>query len=77
MENWQQIIQLSFTTDVNKAISVIYFLSWIFVGNFSLLNLFLAILLDGFGSPEAENDMNEAENELEGNNEENDDEEIE
>ena len=27
---------------------VIYYVSWIFIGNFILLNLFLAILLDGF-----------------------------
>ena len=25
-----------------------YFISWIFIGNFILLNLFLAILLDAF-----------------------------
>jgi hypothetical protein len=25
-----------------------YYVSWIFIGNFILLNLFLAILLDGF-----------------------------
>jgi hypothetical protein len=25
-----------------------YFISWIFIGNFILLNLFLAILLDSF-----------------------------
>lgn len=35
--------------------------SWIFIGNFSLLNLFLAILLDGFTSDEAEHDFMEAE----------------
>jgi hypothetical protein len=27
---------------------VFYYVSWIFIGNFILLNLFLAILLDGF-----------------------------
>jgi hypothetical protein len=27
---------------------VVYYVSWIFIGNFILLNLFLAILLDGF-----------------------------
>jgi len=26
----------------------LYFISWIFIGNFVFLNLFLAILLDGF-----------------------------
>lgn len=28
---------------------MIYFLVWIFLGNYVLLNLFLAVLLDGFG----------------------------
>ena len=31
-----------------KAITGIYYVSWIFIGNFILLNLFLAILLDSF-----------------------------
>lgn len=38
-------------------------MSWIFIGNFSLLNLFLAILLDGFTSESAEKDYEEAERE--------------
>jgi hypothetical protein len=38
-----------------------YLISWIFVGNFSLLNFLLAILLDGFTSDRAEQDMMEAE----------------
>lgn len=41
-------------------------MSWIFVGNFSLLNLFLAILLDGFTSDNAEQDLMEAEREMDG-----------
>jgi hypothetical protein len=36
-------------------------ISWIFIGNLSLLNLFLAILLDGFTSKEANDDFEEAE----------------
>lgn len=35
-------------SDVNELITVIYLVSWIFLGNFMLLNLFLAILLDSF-----------------------------
>jgi len=35
-------------SDVGKAVSAVYFISWIFIGNFVLLNLFLAILLDSF-----------------------------
>lgn len=41
-------------SDVNKGISVIYFVSCIFIGNFMLLNLFLAILLDSFTTVDEE-----------------------
>ena len=34
--------------DINKLIVCSYYITWIFVGNFILLNLFLAILLDSF-----------------------------
>lgn len=34
--------------DQNKPLACMYYISWIFVGNFILLNLFLAILLDSF-----------------------------
>ena len=32
-----------------KGVTAIYYISWIFIGNFILLNLFLAILIDSFG----------------------------
>lgn len=35
-------------SNVNQFITVVYIVSWIFIGNFILLNLFLAILLDSF-----------------------------
>lgn len=38
----------------------IYYISWIFLGNFILLNLFLAILLDSF-LEEDDDEMDEAE----------------
>jgi len=34
----------------------IYYIAWIFIGNFILLNLFLAILLDSFLSEEEDED---------------------
>lgn len=58
MENWQEIIILTFRTDVNKFLTALYLISWIFIGNFVFLNLFLAILLDGFTSKEADEDLN-------------------
>ena len=41
---------------VFKTVTAIYYISWIFIGNFILLNLFLAILIDAFA---AENDEDE------------------
>lgn len=41
-------------SSMNKFVSAIYFISSIFIGNFMLLNLFLAILLDSFTAVEEE-----------------------
>lgn len=38
------------------AASCLYFIFWIFLGNFILLNLFLAILLDNFSSKDSGDD---------------------
>jgi len=48
MENWQVVMYDAMRTNVNWIITAAYFISWIFLGNFMLLNLFLAILLDSF-----------------------------
>ena len=34
--------------EIGKIIPAVFYIVWIFVGNFILLNLFLAILLDSF-----------------------------
>jgi hypothetical protein len=39
-----------------KFIIAIFYIVWIFLGNFILLNLFLAILLDSFLSEDEEGD---------------------
>ena len=46
LENWQLVLFSGMRSFGGW--SVFYFLSWIFIGNFVLLNLFLAILLDSF-----------------------------
>lgn len=56
MENWQTVLYDSMRGDNNKFIVCIYYISWIFIGNFILLNLFLAILLDSFLVDEDEED---------------------
>jgi hypothetical protein len=38
----------SMRSEAGQIVSGIYFVVWIFIGNFILLNLFIAILLDSF-----------------------------
>ena len=37
---------------IMKTVTAVYYISWIFIGNFILLNLFLAILIDAFNDEE-------------------------
>lgn len=59
MENWQSVLFDSFKSG-EKFANSIYCIVWIFLGNFILLNLFLAILLDSF-LEEDEEEPDEAE----------------
>ena len=49
---------------VMKTFTAIYYVTWIFIGNFILLNLFLAIVIDSFTSEDEssgnEEDIQEA-----------------
>lgn len=54
MENWQTVLYDSMRSSVSKFLVATYYIAWIFVGNFILLNLFLAILLDSFLGEEEE-----------------------
>jgi hypothetical protein len=58
LENWQDILFSCLRANVFELITLIYLISWIFVGNYTLLNLFLAILLDGFESKDMEDEIN-------------------
>ena len=49
LENWTALLYSAFMSNQSRVITMIYFLVWIFLGNYVLLNLFLAVLLDGFG----------------------------
>lgn len=64
MENWNSYIYDALRSPVNEFISVIFFVSWIFIGNFILLNLFLAILLDSFLEEKEEEDELEKEQQM-------------
>ena len=49
LEGWNNVFFICLKSiNVNKLITYLYFISWICIGNYVLLNLFLAILLDGF-----------------------------
>jgi len=48
MENWNDILYLTIHSDINNAMVLLYLIFWIFLSNYVLLNLFLAILIDGF-----------------------------
>jgi hypothetical protein len=48
MEDWNSILYVCLVYGSNSVLSVFYLISWIFIGNYILLNLFLAILLDSF-----------------------------
>ena len=56
MENWQDILYVALNCNVPVIITMIYLISWIVLGNFLLLNLFLAILIDGFTSKPEKNE---------------------
>lgn len=45
---WQYILQIALNSEINKFISTFYLISWIVIGNYIFLNLFLAIILGEF-----------------------------
>lgn len=61
LENWTDILYNCMRSGVNPLLSIVYLILWIFIGNFIFLNLFLAILLDGFGSSDTLNMKEEIE----------------
>ena len=63
-ENWNNILQSVYASGVNTWIGSLYLMSWVVIGNWILLNLFLAIILDEFTNQDAMNDLKELEAEL-------------
>lgn len=58
LANWQLILIACFRTDISEIISIGFFVCCIVIGNFTLLNLFLAILLDVFANEDSKNENN-------------------
>lgn len=51
LNNWTTVVMIANTSNDDAywiAFTVILHISWIIIGNYVFLNLFLAILLDGF-----------------------------
>jgi hypothetical protein len=63
LENWQTVLYVTLRNQENVLtdifIPIVIFVIWIFLGNFILLNLFLAILLDAFLEEDDEEDLDE------------------
>lgn len=49
---WQNVLHMAYVSAVNNFVAVLYIISWIFIGNYVFLNLFLAIILDEFTKDE-------------------------
>ena len=65
MENWQINLFDSMRSTNPKPVTAAFYISWIFIGNIVLLNLFLAILLDAFISENEASEETEEELEAE------------
>lgn len=48
LENWNDNLYACLRSDINEIFTLLFLISWIFIGNYVLLNLFLTILLEGF-----------------------------
>ena len=53
LENWNEVLYNCLRSSTTPVLTIAYLLSWIFIGNYIFLNLFLAVLLDGFESSES------------------------
>jgi hypothetical protein len=65
IENWNDVLSLAYRSTQNFLLGALYLISWQFIGTNILLNLYLAILLDGFSSHALDQQMREFETEYE------------
>ena len=63
VENWNGILINTLRSTANSILAVFYLIVWIFIGNYIFVNLFLSILLDGFESTDAMQQIDEIEHE--------------
>ena len=62
-ENWQEILETLYNSKVPHPVTIIYLLCWLFLGNYLIFNLFLALLLGGFDSMDVNAIISEVEDE--------------
>jgi len=46
VENWNDVLYITMSTGINKILTVVFLILWIFIGNYIFLNLIMAIILD-------------------------------
>jgi hypothetical protein len=66
IENWNSVLTYLIQTDVPYFLSAMFLIIWIFIGNYILLNLFIAVLLDGFSLAVSLNELEDLNNEFKG-----------
>lgn len=64
LENWTDVLFYAMRSSTFSLLALFYLISWIWIGNYIFLNLFLAILLDGFTTSGALQLYDEIENEM-------------
>ncbi|KAL4475075.1 hypothetical protein ABPG74_001771 [Tetrahymena malaccensis] len=65
LENWNDQLTTCLLSNVSNYVCSIYLISIIFIGNYILIDLVLAIMLDSFDSDEVQKDRKEIENRFE------------
>jgi Ion transport protein len=63
VENWNGVLVNCLRSGANSILAIFYLIVWIFIGNYIFVNLFLSILLDGFGSSNAMQQIEEIQQE--------------
>jgi hypothetical protein len=48
LENWTDIVEILYSSTVPNWVTLVYVFAWTIIGNYSIFNLFLALLLSGF-----------------------------
>lgn len=64
LDNWSNVLIIGENSDAGIIQAALYSISWIFIGNYILMNLFLAVLLDGLTNELMEEEINKTKKKL-------------